>query len=134
MGGFCIAQQVVKKVLLKPRKEVVELAQRKTFFKTVCKVQGKCCQMIIDSGSTDNLVSTEVVEILKLKTKKHPTPYKVSWIQKGHQLLVNEQCEVELQLDRYKDKILCTLLHRQNTRSNSATQSNNFLLEIIIYL
>lgn len=80
---------VVNKVLLKPAKEIVEPAQRKTLFRTVCKVQGKCCQMIIDSGSTDNLVSTEVVEKLKLKTKKHPTPYKVSWLQKGYQWIVN---------------------------------------------
>ena len=63
--------------------------------------------MIIDSGSTDNLVSTEVVEKLKLKTMKHPTPYKVSWLQKGHQMLANEQCEVEFQVGKYKDKIVC---------------------------
>eukprot|EP00253_Pinus_taeda_P027360 PITA_27360 len=65
---------VVNKVLLKPSKEIVEPSQRKTLFRTMCKVQGKCCQMIIDNGSTDNLVSTEVVEKLKLKTMKHPTP------------------------------------------------------------
>ena len=81
---------VVNKVLLKLAKEVFELAQRNTLFNTMCKVQGKCCQMIIDSGNTDNLFSTKVVEKLKLKTKKHPTPYKVSWHQRGHQLLVNE--------------------------------------------
>ena len=52
---------VHNKVLIKPAKEVTEPPQRKTLFKTICKVQGKCCQMIIDSGSTDNLVSTEVV-------------------------------------------------------------------------
>eukprot|EP00253_Pinus_taeda_P018976 PITA_18976 len=63
--------------------------------------------MIIDSGNTNNLISIEVVEKLKLKTMIHPTPYKVSWLQKGHQLLVNEQCEVELQLGKYKDKIIC---------------------------
>eukprot|EP00253_Pinus_taeda_P025814 PITA_25814 len=81
---------VVNKVLLKPAKEIVEPSQWKTLFRTVCKVQGKCFQVIIDSGNTDNLVSTKVVEKLKLKTMKHPTPYKVSWLQKGHQLLVNE--------------------------------------------
>eukprot|EP00253_Pinus_taeda_P036346 PITA_36346 len=75
---------VVNKVLLKPAKEIVEPSQRKTLFRMVCKVQGKCCQMIIDSGNTDNLVSKEVVEKLKLKIMKHPTPYKVSWLQKGY--------------------------------------------------
>jgi len=66
--------------------------------------------MIIDSGSTDNLISTDVVEKLKLNTKKHPTPYKVSWIQKGYQLFVNKQCEVELKLGKYRDKILCDVM------------------------
>ena len=87
---------MINKVYSKLEKEVIEPAQRKTLFRTVCKIQRKCCQLVIDSGSTDNLVSTEVVEKLKLKTMKHPTPYKVSWLQKGHQLIVNEQCEVEL--------------------------------------
>ena len=65
---------VVNKVLLKQTKEVTEPTQRKTLFRSICKVQGKCCQLIIDSGSTDNLVSTEVIEKLKLKTREHPLP------------------------------------------------------------
>eukprot|EP00253_Pinus_taeda_P002494 PITA_02494 len=36
-----------------------------------------------------------MVEKLGLKKLKHPTPYKVSWLQKGHQLLVDEQCEFD---------------------------------------
>ena len=76
----------------------------------MCRVQGKCFQLGIDSGSTDNLVSTEVVEKLNLKTMKHPTPYKVSWLQKGHQMIVNEQCEVELHISKYKDKVVCDVM------------------------
>ena len=34
---------VVNKVLLKQAKEVIEPAQRKTLFRSICKVQGKCC-------------------------------------------------------------------------------------------
>eukprot|EP00253_Pinus_taeda_P034844 PITA_34844 len=101
---------VLNKVFLKTAKEVVEPPQRKTLFRTICKVQGKCFQMIINSGNTDNLVSTEVVEKLKLKTMRHPTPYKVSWLQKGHQLLVSEECEVEFQVGKYKDKIVCDVM------------------------
>ena len=55
-------------------------------------------------------MSTELVEKLNLKKTKHPTPYKVSWLQKNHQLLVNEQCEVDLQLGSYKDRILCDVM------------------------
>eukprot|EP00253_Pinus_taeda_P020624 PITA_20624 len=101
---------VLNKVLLKPAKEVAEPDQRKALFHTVCKSRGKCCKLIIDSGSTDNLVAVEMVEKLGLKKLKHPTPYKVSWLQKGHQLLVDEQCEVEFQIGKYKDKILCDVM------------------------
>eukprot|EP00253_Pinus_taeda_P031890 PITA_31890 len=101
---------VVNKVLLKPTKEIVEPSQRKTLYRTVCKVQEKCFQMIIDSGNNDSLLFVEEVEKLKLKTMRHPTRYKVSWLQNGHQLLVNEKCEVEFQLGKYKDKIVCDLM------------------------
>jgi len=45
--------------------------------------------VIIDSGSIDNLVSIEMVEKIKLDTTAHPNPYKVSWFQKGHQVMVS---------------------------------------------
>ena len=47
---------------------------------------------------------------LGLKKVKNPTPYKVSWLQKGHQLLVQEQSEVEFQIGKYKDKVLCDIM------------------------
>eukprot|EP00253_Pinus_taeda_P010245 PITA_10245 len=66
--------------------------------------------LVLNKRSTDNLVSTEMVENLELKCLKHPTPYKVSWLQKGHQLLVDEQCEVEFQIGRYQDKVVCDIM------------------------
>ena len=69
---------VLNKVLLKPTKEIANPIQRKALFQTVCKSHGKCCRLIINSGSTDNLVATEMVEKLGLKRLEHPTPYKVS--------------------------------------------------------
>ena len=73
-----------RRVLLKPEKKVAkDLEQRKNFFKTTCKVQGKCCNLIIYGGSTENLVSTEVMEKLKLKSSVHPNPFHVSWLKRG---------------------------------------------------
>ena len=66
--------------------------------------------MIIDGGSTNNLVSTKVIEKLNLQKTRHPIPYKVSWLQNGHQLLVSEQCEIELIIGNYKDTILCDVI------------------------
>ena len=51
-----------------------------------------------------------MVDKLGLKKVKHPTPYKVFWLKKGHQLLVQEKSEVEFQIDKYKDKVLCEIM------------------------
>ena len=48
---------LMRRTLLNPSKELHELVQRKNLFRTMCKSQGKCCKLIIDNGSTDNLVS-----------------------------------------------------------------------------
>ena len=56
------------------RKVIDELVQRRSMFKTVYKVEGKCCKLIVDSGSTDNLVSTKTVEKLNLRNTVHPEP------------------------------------------------------------
>eukprot|EP00253_Pinus_taeda_P009769 PITA_09769 len=101
---------LLKRVLLEGAKEAKEPVQRKTLFRTICKSKGKCCKLIIDSGSTDNLVSTEMVDKLKLERTVHPTPYKVSWLQKGHQIFVTEQCQVEFQIGTDKDVILCDVM------------------------
>ena len=69
---------MLKRVLVNTEKQAHEQAQRKSLFRTRCKSEGKCCKMVIDSGSTDNLVSKEMVEKLGLKRMKNPTPYKVS--------------------------------------------------------
>ena len=66
--------------------------------------------MIINGRSTDYLVSIEVIQKLKLQNTKLPIPYKFSWLQNGHQLLVSEQCEIDLQIGNHKDKLLCDVM------------------------
>ena len=55
---------MMKSVLVKEEKEVHEPTQRKNPFRTMCRSKGKCCKLIIDNGSTDNLVYVEMVEKL----------------------------------------------------------------------
>jgi hypothetical protein len=68
------------------------------------------CKVIVDSGSIDNLVSIEMVESMELETIEHPSPYRVSWLQKGYQVNVTKQCLVELKIGGYKDEILCDVI------------------------
>jgi hypothetical protein len=101
---------MMRKVLLTPGKEVEDSAQRTRLFRTACKTKDWVCKVIVDSGSTDNLVSTEMVEKLELETTDHPSPYKVSWLQKGHQVSVTKQCLVEFKIGGYNDKVLCDVI------------------------
>ena len=71
---------MMRKVLLTPEKEVEDTTQRSRLFRTACKTKDRKCKVIVDSGSTDNLVSTKMVEKLELKTTKYPSPYKVYWL------------------------------------------------------
>jgi hypothetical protein len=101
---------MMRKILLKPEKEVEELVQRTSLFRTACKTKYIFCKVIIHSGRTNNLVSTKMVEKLELKTIAHPNPYKVSCLQKGHQVMVSQQCQVEFKIGGYRDEILCDVI------------------------
>jgi hypothetical protein len=101
---------MLRKILLKPEAKIEKLVQRNNLFRRACKTKDKVCKVIIESGSTDNLVSIEMVEKLELKTAAHPQPYKVSWLQKGHQLMIVKQCLVEINIGGYKDEMLCDVI------------------------
>jgi hypothetical protein len=101
---------MMRKVLLMPEKEVESSVQRTRLFRTSCKTKDRVCKAIVDSGSTDNLISTEMVEKLELETTDHPSPYRFLWLQKGHQVTVTKQCLVEFKIGGYNDKILCDVI------------------------
>jgi hypothetical protein len=99
----------MRKVLLMPE-EMENPSQRNSLFRTACKTKGRACKIIVDSGSTDNLISTEMVEKLELEKIDHPSPYKVPWLQKGHQVNVTKQCLVDIKIGGYNDRILCDVI------------------------
>jgi hypothetical protein len=75
---------MMRKILLKTEKEIENPVQRNSLFRTAYKTKDRICKVIVYSGSMDNIVSTKMVEKLELETVAHPSPYKVSWLQKGH--------------------------------------------------
>ena len=66
-----------------------EPGQRRILFHTRCKCEDKCYDVIIDGGSTENLVSKEMVSKIKLKREKHPQPYQIAWVKDDHKVLVS---------------------------------------------
>jgi hypothetical protein len=75
---------MMRKVLLTPEKEVENPSQRNSLFQTYCKTKDRVCKVIMDSGSIENLVSTEMVEKMELDTIVHPSPDRFLWLQKGN--------------------------------------------------
>jgi hypothetical protein len=101
---------MLRKVLLKLEAEVEKPVQRNNLFRTTCKTKDRVCKVIIDSGSPNNLVSIEMVEKLEMETTAHLKPYKVSWLKKGHHVMVIKQSLVELKIGGYRDENLCHLI------------------------
>ena len=105
IGEFLILQRKLLKVA-----NPMEPPQRKALFWTTCKIKGKVCKLIVDSRSTDNIASREMVDKLKLQKIPHPYPYKASWLTREKKTLVNEQVWVEFTLGEYVDEILCDVI------------------------
>jgi hypothetical protein len=102
---------MMQKVLLKPERERENLVQRNNLFIISCKTKDRVCKVIVESGSfIDNLLSTETVENLDLETVAHSSPYKLSGLQKGHQVTVTKQCLVEFKIGGYIYQILCDVI------------------------
>ena len=87
-----------------------ELDQRRSLFHTRCRCEDKCYDLIIDGGSTDNLVSKIMVTKLKSKRQKHLHPYHITWVQDDHKVMVNEQCSMKFKIGSYQDEVLCDII------------------------
>lgn len=73
---------IVQKILVIPKQGN---SQQHSLFKTRCTVHGKICDVIIDSGNIENIVSKALVQALGLVTTKHPHQYKIGWIKRGNE-------------------------------------------------
>lgn len=75
-------------------KEIVEKAydgQRENIVHTRSTINEKVCMVIIDGWSSTNVVSTTLIDKLKLPTSKHHQPYKLQWLNEGSDLKVTKQ-------------------------------------------
>jgi hypothetical protein len=68
------------------------------------------CKVIVDGGSTDNLVCTKLVQKLQLSYIPKPHPYNISWLKNDHNVLVNHYCLVDIKVGPYEEKLLCDVV------------------------
>jgi len=66
------------------------------------------CNLIIDKNSYENIVSTALVDYLKLETERHPHSYTIGWIKKGHCIKVTNLYHVLISISKfYQDSVTC---------------------------
>ena len=98
---------VLHRVLLSSKEE----SQRKHLFKTHCSINNKLCNLIVDNGSTENLVSQKLVYHLKLPTNIHEKPYTLGWVSKNSQVRVSLTCKVPISIGKhYTEEVICDVL------------------------
>jgi len=71
--------------------------------------------MIIDRGSCTNVASKIVVEKLRLLTISHAKPYKLQWLSKEGEIMVNKQVLITFYIGKYQDEVLCDVVPMEAT-------------------
>lgn len=71
ISKFCVTKNVAS---IQRRKTMQEL------FKVYCSIKNKVHSLIVDNGSTKNLVSHKFVDYLKLSIEPHEKPYTLVWV------------------------------------------------------
>ncbi|XP_052882237.1 LOW QUALITY PROTEIN: uncharacterized protein LOC108458581 [Gossypium arboreum] len=61
-------------------------------------------------SSCTNVASTMMVERLGLPTTKHPSPYKLQWLNDRGELKVTKQVLVSFNIGKYSDEVLCDVI------------------------
>ena len=70
--------------------------KRTSIFYTVIQSGDKKCKLMIDGGSSINVVSKDVVKLLNLKVKPHdPNPFRIAWVN-DYTLAVTQRCLVSI--------------------------------------
>lgn len=81
-----------------------------TVFEAKCLIQGKPCNVIIDSGCSTNLISQDLVLHFGLPTYPSPAPTTLTWKMPGPQLTSQEHCYFLLKAGKhFESAVRCTV-------------------------
>ena len=83
--------------------------KRTSILHTIIQSGDKKCKLVIDGGSSMNVVSKDAVRLLNLKVEPHSNPFRVAWVN-DHILSVAQRCLVYIEIGKYKDEIYCNVL------------------------
>ncbi|WVZ80568.1 hypothetical protein U9M48_028035 [Paspalum notatum var. saurae] len=87
--------------------------QRHNLFHTRGLIKDKVCRIIVDNGSCNNIASQELVDRLGLKPRRHPSPYKMQWLNDCGTLRVSHTVTVPFSVGKYNDHVECDVVPMQ---------------------
>ena len=90
--------------------EKEENGQRHNLFHTRGMIKDKLCRIIVDNGSCNNIASRELVERLGLKQRRHPSPYKMQWLNDCGALRVTNIVTIPFSIGWYNDHVECDVV------------------------
>ena len=93
---------IVQWVLSTQIEQAQEL-QRHNLFQIYFVVQDRRVRVIIDGGSCNNLVSSDLVKKLGLATRTHPHPYHVQWFNNSGKVKVTHTAWIPFFIGSYHD-------------------------------
>ena len=106
-GDLLVVRRLLGQVL-----QPFDESQRENIFHTRCLIQNNICSLIVDEGSCANVASTRVVDKL---TISHTKPYKLQWLSKVGEIIVNKQVLINFSIGKYKDEVLCDVVPMEAT-------------------
>ena len=97
---------VIQKVLCSQK--IPDTTQIHQLFYSRCLTKDKVCNLIIDNGSCENIVSRALADY-KLEIKLHH-PYDIGWIKQGPRIKVMDMCQVLIFIDKHYQDFCCDVI------------------------
>ena len=106
------ANLVIQRSLLTPQCDSDEDWQHTNIFHSTLTIKDKVCNLIMDGGNRENMVSSEAVKKFQLKTKSHPKPCKLIWLHKDIEVIMDRHCLVLFSMSkRCFDNVWCDMVY-----------------------
>jgi len=76
-------------------------------------IKDRRARVIIDGGSCNNLVSSDLVKKLELTTRPHKHPYHIQWLNDSGKAKVTQTARLHFSLGPYSDFVDCDVVSMQ---------------------
>src|SRR5207253_3077503 len=98
---------IIVQLVLSAQMAQAEQLQRHNLFQIFFVIKNCRARVIIDGGSCNNLVSSDLVKKLGLTTRPHPHPYHVQWFNDSGKVKVTQTVRVHFSIGTYADFADC---------------------------